>query len=263
MTNTPGVAEMQARLLPLADELVTRGAETVWLAGSFARGEPGPHSDVDVGAIAAAGAGPGYRLENRDGVLFSISWTTADATRRSFENPATLGAAVPGWRKAVMIRDLAGTGARLQGEARTFTWDQVASSCDRWVAEQATGYAEEVHKLCNALHRSNELTAAVQRNVLVNRLPFVLSVHRRILYDSENVLWSLVAEALGEPWTSAQATALCVAGGPFDASLRAALRLYLLAVAEVEHLLDARQRAVVSHASGLARDALGVPERGV
>lgn len=259
MSNAPSLEVLRTRLSPLVDELVAKGAETVWLSGSFARGESGPHSDVDIGVIAAAGAGPGYRLEHRDGVLFSISWTTGEATSRSFSDPAILGAAVPGWRRALLLHDPAGSGTRLQEEARSFSWDRVAATCDGWVAEQVAGYAEEVHKLRNALHRGDVLTAAVQRNVLADRLAFAMSVHRRILYDSENALWSLVAASLGEPWASEQTAAFCVRGEPFDRSCRAALRLYLLAADQVAQLLDDRQRGVVNHAAGLARGVAGDP----
>ncbi|MBI5946933.1 MAG: nucleotidyltransferase domain-containing protein [Chloroflexi bacterium] len=239
-------------LTALVAELVAAGAETVWLAGSFARAEAGPYSDVDVGVLSGTARGPGYRLEQRGGVLFSTSWTTAEATARSFRDPAVLGAAVPGWRRAVLLHDPSGTGGRLRDEALTFSWEPVAASCDRWAAEQVAGYAEEVHKLCNSLHRGDSLTAAVQRNVLANRLAFALSVRHRILYDTENALWSTVASAMGEPWASEQAAAFSVGGESLEASSRAALGLYVLAASEVSALLDGRQRAVVERAVDLA-----------
>ncbi len=237
---------------PVTDRLVEQGAEVVWLAGSHVRGEATPHSDVDLGVIAAGGAGPGYRLQRQGNLLLSISWTTAAATLRSFGDPAVLGAAVPGWRQAVLVYDPSGTGEKLRAAALDFTWTAVYQHCDRWVAEQVTGYAEEVHKLANAITRRDPLSTAVQRNVLATRLAFVLSVHRRILYDSENVLWPLVAGSMGEPWSSEQAAALATAGESLEASSKAALRLYCIAAAEAGPLLDRRQRDVVDGALRLA-----------
>lgn len=245
----PGrLPELLDRISPTVDGLVQRGAEVVWLAGSHARGEATRHSDVDLGVIAKRGAGPGYRLERADGLLLSISWTTAEDTRRSFSNPALLGAAVPGWRRAVLVYDPSSIGAELRDEARRFDWSTVAKECDRWAAEQVTGYGEEVHKLASAIERRDRLAVAVQRNVLAMRLAFVLSVRRRILYDSENALWSLVTKEMGEPWASEQAAALALSAEPLEVSSRAALRLYVIAASEVASLLDARQRLVVDHA---------------
>lgn len=175
-------------------------ARAAWLAGSHARGEAGEHSDIDLGLLADAGAGPGYRLERRDGYLLSIAWTTVDASRASFDDPALLGAAVAGWRRAVIIRDPDGIAAELKQGALEWDWARAGDRADRWVAEQVTGYAEEVHKLVAAVERADGWTTAAQRSVLALRLPVVLSVHLRLLYDSENVRYRLVAEAQGEPW---------------------------------------------------------------
>lgn len=232
-------------------------ARAAWLAGSHARGEAGEHSDIDLGLLADAGAGPGYRLERRDGYLLSIAWTTVDASRASFDDPALLGAAVAGWRRAVIIRDPDGIAAELKQGALEWDWARAGDRADRWVAEQVTGYAEEVHKLVAAVERADGWTTAAQRSVLALRLPVVLSVHLRLLYDSENVLYRLVAEAQGEPWAGTQATAL-VTSEQASASdgWKAALRLYALAADQASTLLDARQEAVVSHAVRLVTGTL-------
>ncbi|HEV2745545.1 MAG TPA: hypothetical protein VGV91_20495 [Rubrobacter sp.] len=66
------------------------------------------------------------------------------------------------------------------------------------MAEEITSLAEEVHKLVAALRDGHRTVAAVQRSVLALRPAQVLGVHRRILYGSENRLWDLVADAMGE-----------------------------------------------------------------
>jgi hypothetical protein len=230
-------------------------ALAVWLAGSHARGDAGPYSDLDLGVLAEeAGAGPGYRLSRRDGVLVSVSWGTAERTRASFDDPAVLGAAVPGWRNAVILADPDGVAAALRGVAASWRWtDSREAICNDWVAEQVTGYAEEVQKLLNARERGARPTEAVQRSVLALRLPWIMSVHRRLLYDSENGLWSMVAETIGEPWASTQACALGTSGERFEASSHAALRLYVLAASDARRLLDERQRAVVEPAVEAAK----------
>jgi hypothetical protein len=210
-----------------------------------------------LGVIAGReGRGPGYRLLRREGHLVSMAWTTAAATLHSFENPAVLGAAVPGWRRAVILHDTDGIAAGLVAAAQQWTWELVAERCDAWVAEQVAGYAEEVQKLANSLAAGRELVAAVQRNVLANRLAFAMSVRRRILYDSENRLWELVSEAMGEEWTGAQRAAFALSGETLQESSRAALRLYALAAGEVGGLLNERQHAVVGRAGEVSREIL-------
>lgn len=244
----------------VAAELAARGAHAVWVAGSHARGEATVHSDIDLGVIAGPGDGPGYRLHRRDGYLISVAWTTAEATRASFDDPAVLGAAVPGWRAAVLLHDPDGVAASLQAEARSWQWSRVEGRAGAWVAEQVAGYAEEVHKLVAAMQAGDGWGAAVQRSVLALRLAPVLSVHHRILYDSEHRIYDLVAEAMGRRWTVLQAAAFAVRGEGLAESASAALRLYALAADEVAGLLDERQRDVVSHALGIAREALIVDD---
>ncbi|MEZ4502536.1 MAG: nucleotidyltransferase domain-containing protein [Dehalococcoidia bacterium] len=235
----------------IAGELMREpGALAVWLAGSHARGDAGPYSDLDLGVIAdGEGRGPGYRLSRRDGVLVSVSWGYAERTRASFDDPAVLGAAVPGWRNAVILADPDGIANALRGVAANWRWtDAREAICNDWVAEQITGYAEEVQKLLNARARGWPATEAVQRSVLALRLPWIMSVHHRLLYDSENGLWAAVAGTIGEPWASTQACALGTTNEDFEAQTRAALRLYVLAAGAVRRLLDDRQRAVVDPA---------------
>lgn len=101
-------------------------------------------------------------------------------------------------------------------------------------------------KLVAARGAGDAQLAAVQRSILALRLPIVMAVHHRLLYDSENHLWRHVAEAGGERWWTAQTEAFGL-GHP-DAADEAALTLYGLAADAVRHLLSPDQRAVVEFA---------------
>jgi hypothetical protein len=159
---------------------------------------------------------------------------------------------VPGWRGAVILHDPDGLAASLVREAREWDWGPLERRCDAWVAEQVTGYAEEVLKLVAALRRGNASTAAVQRSLLAVRLAPVLAVHKRILYGSENRLWDLVSDAMGEEWRREQAAALGQGDETFEETCTAALRLYELASVEVAPLLDGMQRGVVDYGLAMA-----------
>ncbi len=233
----------------LASDLADRGAQAVVLSGSHVRGDAHTESDIDLFVV---GRGPSYRLERRGEFLVATSWSTERRYRAAFRSPASAGGAVPCWRQALIIRDPHGVAAALQQEARGWRWESIDKRCDSWVAEEITGYAEEVHRLVGQLELGHELATAVQRSVLALRLAQILAVHLRILYETENVLWDAVGERMGGEWRRAQAAALGVTDAGFEETCRAALRLYVLAAEEAGHLLDGRQRAVVEHACALA-----------
>lgn len=233
----------------MARELATRGAEAVVLMGSWVRGDAHRESDLDVHAI---GRGPLYRLERRGEFLVAVSWRTAASWRRAFRDPAAVGGAVPGWRRARILHDPRGVARRLKEEARRWTWARLGRRADAWAAEELTGYAEEVHRLVGSLALRRPWAAAVQRSVLALRMAPILAVRRRILYETENRLWDLVAAKMGPRWRRAQAAALGVGGEPLEEGCRAALELFAMAARDLGPLLDRRQKAVVARACEVA-----------
>ncbi len=154
-----------------------------------------------------------------------------------------------------MLYDPEGLAASLVREARKWSWTSLERRCDGWVAEEITGYAEEIHKLVAAFRNGDRSTAAIQRSLLAIHLAPVLAVHCRLLYGSENRLWDLVADAMGEGWREAQSAALGLGGESLGQTCASALRLYGLAAEEVGSLLDGRQRRVVERARRLAQSA--------
>jgi predicted nucleotidyltransferase len=233
----------------VATHLLDQGAKAVIIAGSFVLGEATRDSDIDLYVI---GIGPDYQLFRRGGFLISISYRTPDAVRSSFREPLQVGSVIPGWRQAVILEDPEGLARELQREAEQWTWDVVgAESCDRAVAEEIVGLAEEVHKLVASCDARRTWLAAVQRNVLASHLAFPLSIYFRILYGSENLLWELVASRMNERWKRVQENALGLECA-FQDSCAAALELYWMAVRETWELMSSEQREVVAHACLLA-----------
>jgi hypothetical protein len=194
------------------------------------------------------GEGPSYRLAVRESVLVAESWAAEDEHRDRMARPGDVGTCVPGWRSAVVLHDPSGAAARLRQAALEWDWDRLGDRCDRWVAEQVTGLAEEVLKIAGALRRRRMLSAAVQRDLLALRLAPVLAVHHRILYGTENVLWDMVGERMGSDWRDVQAAALGTGGESLEAGCAAAVELFRLAASSIWDLLDEPQRAVVTHA---------------
>lgn len=241
----------QAEAMPLAAEIGRRlmdgGAEAVVLAGSVVRGEASAESDID---LYAFGPRASYTLWRHSARLISITWRSPEAEREAFLTPSKAGAVIPAWRSAHILFDPRGVAADLQHAATEWTWDVIGRPrLDQYVAGEITGLAEEVHKLVGSLRSGRRWTAAVQRSILALQLAPVLSVHLRLLYETENRLWDLVAEEMGAEWRQAQDDAFAAALEP---ACRAALRLYAMAAQNVAHTLEPQQREVVSYAASLS-----------
>jgi hypothetical protein len=230
----------------VAPRLAARGAHAVVLVGSVARGDTHSGSDVDLVAI---GDGPEYVLELVDDVLVSISWRTAAVVRERFDEPFAAGGIVPSWRNAVLLHDPNGLAGSLQRAALAWTWDRLGPQCDVAVARDLTGWSEEVFRLVGFRAAGDRQTAAVMRAWLAWALPKTMAVHHRLLYDSENSLWSMVASSMGEDWTRDFAIAFGLERG--DADL-AALAMFRAAAARVDRLLNPTQRGVVQAAVAMS-----------
>jgi predicted nucleotidyltransferase len=230
----------------VATRLAARGAHAVVLVGSAARGDTHSGSDVDLVAI---GDGPEYVLEMVDDGLVSISWKTVASVRERFDEPFTAGGIVPSWRKAVLLHDPDGLAGSLQRAALAWTWDRIGAQCDLAVARDLTGWSEEVFRLVGLRSAGDRQTAAVMRAWLAWSLPKTMAVHHRLMYDSENALWSMVASAMGADWARDFAIAFGLVAG--DADL-AALALFRAAAARVDRLLNATQRGVVTAAVAMS-----------
>jgi len=236
----------------MARELASQGARAVLLTGSHVRGEAYPESDVDILAIGDAPGGRPYWPSLRRGTLVSVSWRTADDVRESFSMPPEVGEIIPALRGALAVHDPDGLAARLKGDAEAWRWDAISDRCDVWVADEITGYAEEVHRLLGNLRIGRVWVAAVQRFVLSCRMGAIMAVHHRILYETENRLWDLVARAMGDHWARVQGAAFGAGDEGFAETCDAALELYALAASEVKHLLASSQRDIVAHACAMA-----------
>jgi hypothetical protein len=233
--------------------LEDQGAEATVLWGSRVLGDAYEESDVDVQVI---GKGPSYRLERYRGYLFSVSWATRREISDAFKDPSQVCGLIPAWRNAFIIHDQQGIAKALKQEAKQWKWKPFDKQAQQWVAEQITGYAEEVHRLVGSMQLGRSNVAAVVRSLLAIHMAPILAVHYRIFYDTENQLWDLVSTKMGIEWARVQGIALGLNGESFEETCKAALELFILTAKRIEPLLNSRQHAVITHSCSIANQLL-------
>ena len=240
------VSPLERLIAEQAAALAQSGAEAVVLHGSFSRGQAHHLSDIDLTPLSAdPNAGPPHHVEQHSDRMFVISWRTPSAVQSSYRDPAQLGAAVPAWRSATALYDPRGVAAELIEEAKRWSWNTVSEAVDAYVADGLVGLAEEVYKVVAGITFEQHRLAAVNRAVLALQLAHLVALRRGLLWETENVLWDMVADELGEEWAIDQDAAFGLGDAPTSEQMRAALTLYTRAAREIAPLLDDRQRAVV------------------
>ncbi len=234
----------------LAARLATKGAHAVALVGSVARGDAHEFSDIDLVAI---GNGPRYQLEIVDDELVSISWRNTADIREAFEDPFAVGGVVPSWREARMLHDPNGVGASLQRQAHSWSWDAISAQCDRAVGAELYEFAEEVYRIVGLRRSGNRRATAALRGSMLWPLVRSMAMHHRILYDSENSVWDLVGNAMGNDWQRDFDIAAGVERGAADLAV---LSLYRLAATRADRTLTSTQRIVVNAALAATEHAV-------
>lgn len=183
----------------------------------------------------------------------SVGWLTAADVDELWSDVAHVGQVVPGWRSALVLADPHGEVEALQRRAAAWTWSSLDDAPDRWVASELSGYAEEVIRLVGHLVADRRLPAAVMRNVCANRMAWTLAVHHRLLYETENRLWDVVAERMGPQWLERQRAAFGIDVSHAE-SCWAATDLFAMTASVVTDVLDPEQQSVVATAVRVAAE---------
>jgi len=226
----------------LAIQFADKGARAVLLSGSWARKEARRSSDLDLWVLGKAGA-PSFLW--REPFLVSVSRINPSTERRKFLEPPHTGELIGAWRTAIILCDPHGDARRLREEARGFQWERVDRKCDRWVARTIVAWGEEAVKIVHSMARGEADTAAVERNLLANSLVFMMAVHRRVTWVTDNGLWERLGREEGSRWRNAQRRALCLGGETLGQSVTAALELYALTAGRLRSVLQPKELATV------------------
>jgi predicted nucleotidyltransferase len=193
-------------LQSLVAQLDNENTVGVVLAGSYARGEGGLYSDVDIRCyVRQAPVNPAeiYIMQYLDGYLVSIYLTTLEDEYASLRDPKKAVWTIPGLRKERILLDKDGSIAALIESARRITWEQLQKAADSYASWTLSGCAEEVHKILAGLAQGNESKTLYSTWGLTRGLADLLIVQRGTFIPSENAYIDLVQETAGRTsdWT--------------------------------------------------------------
>jgi hypothetical protein len=234
----------------------------VGLVGSYARGQEGKYSDLDVDIyVSKLPENPydRYTLRYWDGKLVSLKYALVDDELDALNDPRRAIWVVPGLQGMKIILDRDGLVAELQKMAQKFDFSLLQSEADEFAAEEIMSCAEEVHKILNGLARSHESTVLFATWGLVKCLLEAVAVQRGIMIFSENRYFELIQSSVGRDtkWVSAFRTAwgLDPVSSQYQSRGVAALKLYRLTAVMFDGLIPEKHRDVVKQTLKLIKDA--------
>jgi hypothetical protein len=234
----------------------------VGIVGSYARGQEGKYSDVDVDIYVNKpldDPNDSYTLRYWDNRLVSLKSTLLDDECAALSNPRRAIWAVPGLRGMKIVLDKDGSMAELQKAAQEFDWSPLQPAADEFAAEEIMGNAEEVHKILNGLERGHESTVLYATWGLVKNMLETVAVQRGLMIISENRYFDLIQDSMGRDseWTSVFRTAwgLDSASSQYETRGAAALKLYRLCAAMFDELIPDKHRNVVNKTLQLIQES--------
>lgn len=222
--------------------------EAVLLVGSYARGDAGPHSDIDLLRLTPAPL-PDAGTHHWEGKLVNVSDAVPKAVEAWFVEPERAVDTVAGLREARMLRDREGVAARLVARAKAFVWTpELQARADRWASAQLAGWAEEAHKGLAGLRTGDTGRLLNAQFGLSWGLAKTMRVQRGLLSNSDNAfLTDLEAAFAGTRWLALLRASYGLTGLALPEQVRAGLELYAHTAELLEPALQEGDRSVIEH----------------
>ena len=176
----------------LAQQFLHPQIKAIALLGSFARGNAGAFSDVDLVRFSEEDApnlpDNGSHLIN--GRLVVVSQATPEEVRRWFIEPEVAVNVIADVRQGRPLYDPHNYFAHIQQQARQFVWDDtMQQKANKWASQQMVGWIEEVHKGLEGLHRNDIGRMLNAKHGLTWGLARVLIVQQGILLEGDNTFY--------------------------------------------------------------------------
>ncbi len=173
--------------------------QAIALLGSYARGDAGPFSDVDLLFLLPADAEPPMRtsflVADR---LVNVNAVSPGQIDGWFTEPEEAVIVVAALRDAIPLQDPEGLFAVVQHQARAFVWTaERQAKADRYASRELVGLIEEAHKGLEGLRRDDVGRLLNARFGLSWLLARVMGVQRGVLGNSDNSFYDDVRASVG------------------------------------------------------------------
>jgi hypothetical protein len=189
-----------AELDAMAATFIRDAVRGLALMGSYARGDAGPHSDVDLLRLVEPGVNlPDGGSHLMAGRLVTVGTRTPEAAEAIFTSPLDASTFVAGLAAAKILYDPQGDFAALQRRAQAFVWDAaMRQRANAWAGQEMVGLIEEVHKGLEGLRRNDVGRLLNARFGLSWGLSRVMQVARGVLVTGDNAMWDEINAAVGD-----------------------------------------------------------------
>ena len=240
------------------------GVQAIVLMGSYARGEAGPYSDIDVVRFSLGAELPGVGSYLVDGYLVVVSDITSGQVERWFTEPEAATDSIMGVSSAQVLLDRDGYFAGIQARARAFAWDQAMQErANQCASAMLVGWIEEVHKGLAGLQRNDIGRLLNARHGLSWGLGRVMKVQRGMLMSGDNAFYDELTQEMGQQsvWMRLLRIAFGIESEEGKAptlseQVRAGLRLYILTAELLAPVLRMEDRPLITHTVQLIRETL-------
>jgi hypothetical protein len=218
----------------LVKEFEAPGVVAIVLMGSYARGDPGTYSDIDLLRLVDQSV-PAEKYSSLpwegshiiEGVLVVVYTRGPAHVEEWFSQPEIASSIIAGLRTARGLVDRQGNFAAIQERARGFVWDEaMQEKANAWASEEMVGWIEEARKGLEGLRMLSMLGDDSQKGAFLGRmlnarfglswgLTQVLRVQRGVLITSDNTFYNQVIESVGvdSRWAKLSRTAFGIGAG--------------------------------------------------
>ena len=238
-------------------------AAALVLMGSYARGEAGPYSDVDLVRFTLDDetVPPGGGSHLIDGRLVVVSSVTPSQVEATFTRPEVAVETIQGLRSGQALIDRDGFLRTLQHRATAFQWDEeMQTRANHWASRQMVGWIEEVRKGLEGLCRGDTGRLLHARFGCSWGLARVMCVHRGVLLSGDNALFEEVIASVGHDSAWAHLCRSVYGAGPepstLDDQVRAGLQLYSQTAAMLAGILLEEDQPLIANTVSLINEAL-------
>jgi hypothetical protein len=235
----------------LANRFRRPGLVAVALMGSFARGDAGPFSDVDLVRFTAGEVKECEEPESHliEGRLVVVSEITPGELEKWFSEPELATSCLAALRDARPLWDPEGKLGRVVERARGFVWDStMQAKADAYASRRMVDWIEEVHKGLEGLRSGGVGRLLNARHGLSWGLTQIMRVQRGVMLSGDNESYPAVAQSLGadSQWTALSRQAFGIEGAEsLSDQVRAGLRLYALTARLLADVLEPADRSMV------------------